>query len=131
MKQRNAISELIRVLSCLAIAFALAFVPPNSAHAATGVHGGHFSTEQGSAASVQAVHFHITASQADCGAQASTSKSDTSTNQCCASICLAAILIDGPMPRETKVSRIDLAAVNTLPVAVVAHGFLRPPKHLI
>ena len=131
VKQKNAISELIRVLSCLVVAFALVVFPPISAHAATGIHGGHFSTEQGNAVTAQPVHFHVAASQSDCGASVSTSKSDTSTHQCCASMCFAAILIDEPMQQEAKALRIELAMPHALPVAAETTGFLRPPNHLI
>lgn len=131
MKQKNAISELIKVLSCLVVAFALVFFPPTSAHAATGVHGGHFSTEQGGAAAVQAVHFHIAASQGDFSSKASTSKSDTSALQCCAGMCLADILIEGFASPQAGASVIDLAVPHALLIAADTSGFLRPPKHLI
>jgi len=119
------------VLSCLVFAFALVFFPPTSAHAAAGAHGGHSSMEQGEASTLQGVHSH-SAAQTDCGSKKTdTSMSDTSAYQCCAGMCLAAVLIDEPMQQEAKASSIDLAIPHALPVAVVANDFLRPPKHLI
>ncbi|MFT6121238.1 MAG: hypothetical protein ACJAXK_003199 [Yoonia sp.] len=130
MKQGNSIAKVIKVLSFLFVAFALAFFQPGAAHAAKRVNGGHFSIEQSNAATVQSVHSHIVASQADCGAGVSASKTDTSTPNCCVSICFAAVLIDEPMQQAAKALRIELAIPHALPVSAETTGFLRPPRHL-
>jgi|UPI00067BCE71 hypothetical protein len=129
MIRNEPFAKAIQVLSCLAVAFALVFFPPNAAHAAAKVHGGHSAIEQGKTSSVQAVHSH--SAQMDCGSnKTATSTADAGVHQCCAGMCLAAILIDVFTSPQTDASAIALAAPHTLPIAAVSHGFLRPPKHL-
>lgn len=107
------------------------FFPPTSAHAAAGAHGGHSAVEQGEGSTLQGVHSHSSA-QTDCGSnKTDASTSDTGANQCCAGMCLAAILIEGFASPQADASVIDLAVPHALPVAAETHGFLRPPKRLI
>jgi hypothetical protein len=130
MIRNETLAKAIQVLSCLAVAFALVFFPPNAAHAAANVHGGHSAIEQGKTSSVQDVHSH-TAAQMDCGSnKTGTSTTGAGVHQCCAGMCLAAILIEVFTSPQADASAIALATPHALPIAAVSHGFLRPPKHL-
>lgn len=120
MRKKFAIEKAIRVLACLMIAFALAFFPPSSSHAASGTHGDHSSIEKSDAAA-----------QSDCGERADGSKSDSAGQECCASMCLATILVDGFAPPQMDVSLVIPVQRATIFVAAEANGFLRPPKPLI
>jgi hypothetical protein len=131
MKQKNAIAKLVRVLSCLVVAFALAFSPPAAAHAAAGVRDGNSAMEQGKAPSLQDVDSH-SASQTHCASsKADTSSHDTGQNQCCTGICLSAILTEALASPQADAAVIGNVIPSALPVAAVSYGFLRPPKHLI
>lgn len=131
MKKKETFAKVIKVLSCLVVAFALVFFPPTSAHAATGLHGGHSVMVQGEASSLKDAHTH-SAAQTDCGSKKSdTSTPNTGAHQCCAGMCLAAILIEVFASPQADASGVDVAIPHALPVAAVSHGFLRPPKHLI
>jgi len=131
MEKNETIAKVIRVLLCLVVAFSLVFFSPTSAHAAAGAHGGHSAMEQGKASTLQGDHSH-SAAQMDCGSnKTDTSTSDAVAHQCCAGMCLAAILIEGFASPQADASAIDLAIPHELPVAAETHGFLRPPKHLI
>lgn len=131
MEKNETIAKVIRVLSCLVIAFSLVFFPPTSAHAAAGAHGGHSAMEQGEASSMQGIHSH-SAAHTDCGSnKTDTSTSDTGAHQCCAGMCLAAILIEGFASPQVDASVINLAIPHALLVAAGKNGFLRPPKLLI
>lgn len=131
MEINETIAKMIRGLSCLIIAFALAFFPPNSAHATAGAHSGHSAVEQGKASSLHNVHAH-SAAQLDCGSKMTdASMSETSAHQCCAGMCLAAILIEGFASPQANATLIGLAIPHALPVAADTNGFLRPPKRLI
>jgi hypothetical protein len=131
MKQKNAIAKLTWVLSCLVVAFALAFSPPAAAHAAAGVRDGNSAMEQGRASSLQDVGSH-SAVQTHCGSsKADTSSHDTGQNQCCTGICLSAMLTEAFVSPQADASVIGNVIQHVLPVAAETTGFLRPPKHLI
>jgi hypothetical protein len=130
MKQGNSIACVIKVLSCLVVAFALAFFPPTSAHAAMGVHGDHSKVTQSAGHTAELAHAHA-AAQMDCGTSTGKSSSDTGLHQCCAGMCMAAILIDGFAPPLADATPLDPVMLHSTPVATDSNGFLRPPKHLI
>jgi hypothetical protein len=130
MTQGNSITGVIKVLSCLVVAFALAFFPPASAHAGMGVHGDHSNVTQSAGQTVELAHTHA-AAQMDCGTSTEKSSSDAGLHQCCAGLCMAAILIDGFAPPLADATRLDPVMLHSTLVAAESHGFLRPPKHLI
>jgi uncharacterized low-complexity protein len=131
MDKSETITKVIRVLSCLVVAFSLVFLPSAAAHAAAGAHGVHSAMEQGEATTLQYAHSH-SAAQMDCGSgKLGTSASDTGAYQCCAGMCMAAILIEAFASPHADAVAINLAIPHKTPVAADTHGFLRPPKHLI
>jgi hypothetical protein len=130
MRQGNPIAGVIKVLSCLVVAFALAFFPPASAHAGMGVHGDHSKVTQTAGHTAELVHTHA-AAQMDCGTSTEKSSSDTGLHQCCAGLWLAAILIDGFAAPLADATRLDPVMLHLTLVATESNGFLRPPKHLI
>lgn len=130
MKRQKFIADVTKVLSCLIIAFALAFFPPTSAHAAMGVHDGHSQTEQSASHAAGLVHAHA-AAQMDCGTSPEKSASNSGLHQCCAGMCLSAILIDSFASPQAEATAFDPVMHHSTFVAADANGFLRPPKHLI
>jgi hypothetical protein len=120
MFKRFVIEKAIRVLSCLLIAFALAILPPNSAHAASGAHGVHVVLEQSE-----------TTNQVDCGERTGGSTADSGGQECCESMCLATLLLNSFAPLQLDILQENLAQRALLLVAAEANGFLRPPKPLI
>jgi hypothetical protein len=130
MIQKNSIAGVIKVLSCLVVAFVLAFSSPSSSHAANGVHVSNSEVTQSADHTAKMVHAHA-AAQVDCGTSTGNSASDTGMHQCCAGMCLAAILIDSFAPPMGDATAIDPVMLHSMLVAADANGFLRPPKHLI
>ncbi|MDG1281989.1 MAG: hypothetical protein P8O10_11825 [Pseudorhodobacter sp.] len=131
MDKGETIAKVIRALSCLVVAFSLVFLPSAAAHAAAGAHGVHSAIERGEASTVQHAHSH-SAAQLDCGSgKLGTSASDTGAYQCCAGMCMAAILIEAFASPYADAVANNLAIPHKTPVASETHGFLRPPRHLI
>ena len=131
MDKGETIAKVIRALSCLVVAFSLVFLPSAAAHAAAGAHGVHSAMERGEASTVQHAHSH-SAAQLDCGSgKLGTSASDTGAYQCCAGMCMAAILIEAFASPYADAVANNLAIPHKTPVASETHGFLRPPRHLI
>ncbi|MGO4910567.1 hypothetical protein ACEN2J_19940 [Pseudorhodobacter sp. W20_MBD10_FR17] len=130
MRKKSSIASVIKVLSCLVVAFALAFFPPASAHATMGVHGDHSNVTQSAGHAAGLVHAHASA-QMDCGTSTGKHASNAGLHQCCAGMCMAAILIDGFAPPPAEAALLDPVILHSTLVAADASGFLRPPKHLI
>ncbi len=131
MDKGETIAKVIRALSCLVVAFSLVFLPSAAAHAAAGAHGVHSAMERGEGSTVQHAHSH-SAAQLDCGSgKLGTSASDTGAYQCCAGMCMAAILIEAFASPYADAVANNLAIPHKTPVASETHGFLRPPRHLI
>lgn len=129
MKREKTIAGLLKVLSCLVFAFALAFFPPTSVHAAQGVHGDHAGIEQSDSHDALLGHGH--AAEMDCGAGGGAAGPDSSPHQCCASMCLSVILLDSFASPPADASRIEAVLYHATLVAADPNGFLRPPKNLI
>ena len=134
MYEQRIISRLTKLLLCLAFVLALVLLPPSSAHAVTGLHAAD-SNEQLAAATSPLTnlshgHAHGTALQADCSSDSGKTEHETGGQQCCAGICLTAILVEdsGALPKEA--STINHAALHSVFVAASGSGLLRPPKHL-
>jgi hypothetical protein len=130
MKQGNSIAGVIKVLACLVFAFALAVFPSTSAHAAMGIHSDHSGVTQSAGHTAELAHAHA-ATQMDCDTSTGKSSSDTGLHQCCAGMCLAAILIDGFASPLADATPLDPVMLHSTLVAADSNGFLRPPKHLI
>ncbi len=130
MKHENFIANVIKVLLCLFIAFALVFFPPSSAHAAQGVHSDHSKTEQTASHGSAFAHSHI-AAQMDCSTSTEKSPTDSGPHQCCSGMCLSVILVDGVASPSVNATLLSLEVRHSKLAAADPNGFLRPPKPLI
>lgn len=130
MKQGNSIAGVIKALSCLVVAFALVFSTLPVAHAAQGYHAGHSKVEQSDSHAADSVHAQAT-TQMECGTSTDKPVSDAGPHQCCAEMCVAAILVDVFATPLINAMKVDPIVLHSTLVAADASGLLRPPKHLI
>lgn len=134
MKSKNTISTWLKVLACLAFAFALVLSPPSASHAASGMHGDHHAAPV-SADHSDKDHVHVAdssisehehhASGSDMDAD------DQASGQCCSGICLSAVLDENGHDFEVQVTNGKYLTLHAQAASVEPSGFLRPPQTLI
>lgn len=135
MTKNNAKTLLIRVLTCLALVFAIVLFPPSAAHAGSSKDASRHvhSEKDNSSATHQASHSKATKSGSPtvCGSDSSAERSESGSNQCCSSICLTDVLIEVSALRHVQISSSQYIVGFTQLTPVDSNGFLRPPRLLI
>ena len=134
MNTKNTTTALLKVLACLAFAFALVFSPPSASHAASGMHDDH------QMASVTLDHVdnthscHSKSSTPLHNEFSSTTKSvddEHSSAQCCSGICLSVALNETGIVFGDQTTSGVYLTLHAQTASIEPSGFLRPPQFLI
>ena len=115
----------------LAIAIALVFSPPSSAHAASGMHENHHAMTV-SADIEKDMHSHKSAvgtSLHDCGAVSGDSQNET--GKCCSGICFSVVLENHSTALTKQAIGGRYVVLDAQTKSIEPSGFLRPPQRLI
>ena len=130
MKKLSSIANVMKVVSCLVVAFALAISLQASAHAEHGIHGSNLKVVQRDNLSIDLLHSHLTA-QMDCGEKSKNSASESYISQCCSGLCMTETLVDQFSAPMGDISRPELIFNRSTVVTADRKSLLRPPKYLI
>ncbi len=130
MKKLSSIANVMKVVLCLVVAFALAISLQASAHAEHGVYSSSLKGVERDNNSIDLLHSHLIA-QMDCGEKSKKSSLESDIIQCCSGLCMTETLVDqfsAPMADASKPGHIfNRSTVLTAD----SDGLLRPPKYLI
>ena len=130
MKKINSIASVVKVLSCLLVAFALVISLQASAHAEHGIHGSNLKVVQIDNLSIDLLHSHVIA-QMDCGEKSKNSSSESDISQCCSGLCMTETLVDQFSDHFADASRSGHIFNRSTVLTADSDGLLRPPKYLI
>ena len=130
MKKINSIASVVKVLSCLLVAFALVISLQVSAHAEHVVYSSSLKVVEKANNSIDLLHSHLTAKM-DCGEKSKNSSSESDISQCCSGLCMTETLVDQFSAPMADISRPELIFNRSTVVTADRNGLLRPPKYLI
>ncbi len=137
MSRLDSIYTMIKALVCVAFVLALVLLPPSSAHASSGMHGGiqggeHPVTDLSDHSAHQG---HDMSSSlitgATCGSTADFDGQDHTGGKCCSGMC-SSVVLDDVHPVFVGLTTGDrFIPLQARATSVDPSGFLRPPQYLI
>ncbi|TDE32856.1 hypothetical protein [Antarcticimicrobium sediminis] len=134
MKSKTPLFACLKALSYLVIACALVFLPPSTAHAASGMHNNQLVASI-SADHTVAEHAHGATSLGSkhdkSGSASKADHEDQGTGQCCSGICVSGMLTEPGAAFVAHATRGKYLMLNGRTASIKPSGFLRPPQHLI
>ena len=130
MKKLSSNANVMKVISCLIVAFALAISLQASAHAEHVVYTSSLKVVEKANNSIDLLHSHLTA-QMDCGEKSKNSASESDISQCCSGLCMTETLVDQFSDHLADASRPGHIFNRSTVLTANSDGLLRPPKYLI
>ncbi len=125
-------SRFLKMLACVAFAFALVFSPPSAAHASSGMHDSnksmshgvdHNGSQHGMVSRTDDVEKSERVSGLDDG--------DHTSSSCCSGICVTVVLNESDLLTRIRVSGDRQLLLHSDAKSNDSSSFLRPPQALI